>query len=224
VLDTPDIFYPLQTLQHSNSKFNSLRKVFIMSFVSRCFQGFLVSTLSVPAYAAETVPSPAAEQAPKPAAVDASNLVEVVQVLSLANRSQLDNIALVGERNPADDLQLLAADLERDHRWMQDTLDALARRKNIGLEVEDLTPTSLQVKRNVDVDYQTLAQKPQEEFRATFLRLTIYQYQKILKLYDQIDRLNSDERMKVAISVFRPLIQKARADTMKLQDELIQAL
>jgi predicted outer membrane protein len=170
------------------------------------------------AFSAERVPPPAMEP-PKPAVVDASNLTEVVQVLTLANTSQLDNVSLVKDRGPDEELQQFAVDLQRDHAWMQETLEALAQRHGISLKLEDLTLTSQQVKKNVDVDFQVLASKPQVEFRATFLRLTIYQYRKILKLYEQIIQLNQDARLKANVAIFRPMIEKNVAEAEFIQSE-----
>jgi len=169
--------------------------------------GLLLFALSSTASSTESVTPPSVEQL-KPATVDASNLTEVIQVLALANASQLDNVSLVKDRYPDEKLLHFAQDLMRDHAWMQETLDALAQRKGISLRFEDLTLTSQQVKKNVDVDFQTLAQKPQDEFRMTFLRLTVYQYRKILKLYEQISLLNQDARLKANIAIFRPMIEK----------------
>jgi predicted outer membrane protein len=170
------------------------------------------------AFSAERVPPPAMEP-PKPAVVDASSLTEVVQVLTLANASQLDNVSLVKDRSPDEELQQFAVDLQRDHAWMQETLEALAQRHGISLKLEDLTLTSQQVKKNVDGDFQVLASKPQVEFRATFLRLTIYQYRKILKLYEQIIQLNQDARLKANVAIFRPMIEKNVAEAEFIQSE-----
>jgi predicted outer membrane protein len=176
-----------------------------MSIVKVICTGLFLSTLAVNAAAAESVaPPPAAES--KPAVVDASNLTEVIQVLYLANASQLEGMQLALERNPDEAFQYLVEDMRRDHLWMQDTLEAQARRHGISLKLEDLTLTSQQVKTNVDGDFQLLAQKSPEEFRSAFLRITLYQHRKILKLYDQIEALNQDAGLKARVTVFRPLI------------------
>jgi predicted outer membrane protein len=176
-----------------------------MSIVKTVCAGLFLSTLSISAAAAETTP-PAPVQQPKPAVVDASNLTEVIQVLFLANASQLDGITLALERSPDEALQNFAEDMRRDHLWMQDSLEVKAQRHGISLRLEDLTLTSQQVKKNVDVDFQALSQKSSDDFRAAFLKLTIYQHRKILKLYDQIEQLNLDAALKSRIAVFRPLI------------------
>jgi predicted outer membrane protein len=176
-----------------------------MSIVKAICAGLFLSTLAINASAAETTP-PAPTEQPKPAVVDAGNLTEVIQVLFLANASQLDGMTLALERNPDESLQYFVDDMRRDHLWMQETLEALARRQGIGLERDDLTSTSQQVKKNVDVDFQALSQKSPDEFRAAFLRLTIYQHRKILKLYDQIEQLNQDAGLKASVTIFRPLI------------------
>jgi predicted outer membrane protein len=194
-----------------------------MSIVSNIYHGLLISALGTPAYATEQVSKSNTEQPTKPATVDARNLIEVVQVLTLANLSQLDGLVLAQNKNPGSDLEPLAKDLLRDHRWMQETLEALAQRKQISMKPEDLTPTSQLVKRNVESDYQILVQIPQEDFRATFMSITIYQYRKILKLYDQIDQLNSDAQMKAILSVFRPMVQKDLGEIEQLRREAITA-
>ncbi|HET9238031.1 MAG TPA: DUF4142 domain-containing protein [Oligoflexus sp.] len=176
-----------------------------MSIVKAICAGLFLSTFAMSASAAETAP-PAPIEQPKPAVVDARNLTEVVQVLFLANASQLDGVTLALERNPDEALQLFAEDMRRDHLWMQETLAAEAQRHGISLLRDDLTLTSQQVKKNVDVDFEALSQKSPEDFRAAFLRLTVYQHRKILKLYDQIERLNQDAGLKGRITIFRPLI------------------
>lgn len=176
-----------------------------MSIVKAICTGLFLSTLAISAAAAENNPTAPTEQ-PKPAVVDASNLTEVVQVLFLANASQLDGMTLALERNPDETLKYLIEDMRRDHLWMQDTLEALAQRHGISLHLDDLTVTSQQVKTNVDVDFQALSEKSPDEFRSAFLKLTIYQHRKILKLYDQIEERNQDAKLKARISVFRLLI------------------
>lgn len=176
-----------------------------MSIVKAICTSLFLSTLAINAAAAEsTPPAPGAES--KPAVVDASNLMEVIQVLYLANASQLEGMTLALERNPDEALQHLVEDMRRDHLWMQETLEAQARRHGISLKLEDLTITSRQVKTNVDGDFQLLLQKTADEFRAAFLRITLYQHRKILKLYDQIEELNQDAGLKARVTVFRPLI------------------
>jgi hypothetical protein len=44
-----------------------------------------------------------------------------------------------------------------------------------------------------------------------------YQYQKFLKLYDQIDQLNQDEALKENVAVFRALMLKNLAVAQELQ-------
>lgn len=176
-----------------------------MSIVKAVCAGLFLSSLTISVAAAETAP-PAPVQQPKPAVVDASNLTEVIQVLFLANASQLDGIRLALERSSDEALQNFVEDMRRDHLWMQDSLEVKAQRHGISLRPEDLTLTSQQVKKNVDVDFQALSQKSPDDFRAAFLKLTIYQHRKILKLYDQIEQLNQDAALKARMAVFRPLI------------------
>lgn len=176
-----------------------------MSIVKAICTSLFLSTLAMNAAAAESTPPPPVADS-KPAVVDASNLTEVIQVLYLANASQLEGITLVLERNPDEALQYLVEDMRRDHLWMQETLEAQARRHDVSLKLEDLTLTSQQVKTNVDGDFQLLSRKTADEFRAAFLRITLYQHRKILKLYDQIEELNHDAGLKGRITIFRPLI------------------
>ncbi len=191
-----------------------------MSIIKRIYTGLLLSSLTMTASAAETAPSASVEQ-PKPAVVDASHLTEVIQVLFLANASQLDGIELALDRNPDRGLQHFAEDMRRDHLWMQETLGAHAQRLGISLRLEDLTPSAQQVKKNVEVDFQAMAQKSADDFRAAFLRLTIYQHRKILKLYDQIEQLNQDAVLKARLVVFRPLIVNEIQSAEQLQNNVI---
>lgn len=176
-----------------------------MSIAKAICAGLFLSTLASNVAAADAIP-PAPREQPKPAVVDASNLTEVIQVLFLANASQLDGMTLALERDPDETLRFLVEDMQRDHLWMQDTLKAQAQRRGISLRLDDLTLTSKQVKKNVDVDFQALAQKSPDDFRDAFLKLTIYQHRKILKLYDQIEQLSQDAGIKARVTVFRPLI------------------
>jgi predicted outer membrane protein len=176
-----------------------------MSIVKTICTSLFLSVHAISAAAADVIP-PAPVEQPKPAVVDASHLTEVIQVLFLANASQLDGMTLALERNPDKALQSLVEDMRRDHLWMQDTLEAQAQRHGISLKQDDLTLTSQQVKKNVDVDFQALSQTSPADFRGAFLKFTIYQHRKILKLYDQIEQLNQDAGIKARITIFRPLI------------------
>ncbi len=77
---------------------------------------------------------------------------------------------------------------------------------------------------NVDVDFQALSQKTLDEFAAAFLKLTIYQHRKILKLYDQIERINQDADLKTKLLVFRPMITNEILAAEQLQNTANRAL
>lgn len=179
-----------------------------MIALPRIGAAFLALSLSGSVAAAESIPTPLGELVSKPAMVDASNLIEVLQVLALANASQVESAALVPQRQPDAGLLELADDMRRDLLWMQQTLEVLAYRKDISLQFESLTSTARQVKINVDGDYEVLARTSLDEFRSAFLRVTAYQYQKILNLYDQISQRNQDTDLRSHLTIFRPMIEK----------------
>jgi predicted outer membrane protein len=188
-----------------------------MTLLAKICTALFISSLSVPAMAKGSFLLKLNEQPAQPAKVDASNLIEVIQVLTLANASQLDSAALAQVRHPDNGLAMFVEEMIQDHRLMQDALETLAQSKGVSLEAEDLTDTARLVKINVDRDFNILVLTAGEAFRSTFLRITAYQYQKFLKLYDQIDQVNQDEILKENVALFRALMLKNLAAAQGLQ-------
>jgi predicted outer membrane protein len=188
-----------------------------MTLLARICTALFLSLLSVNALAQGSFLFLVNEEPAQPAKVNASDLIEVVQVLSLANASQLDSAALAQARHPDNSLALFVEEMILDHRLMQDALEKLACSKGVSLEAEDLTSTAKLVKVNVDRDFNILVLTAREVFRSAFLRMIAYQYQKFLKLYDQIDQLNQDEALKENVAVFRALMLKNLAVAQELQ-------
>lgn len=190
-----------------------------MAVFNKICTGLVISTLSFAAYAAQPG-SPEAEtpdQTPAETQVDVSDTREVIQVLYVSNVAEIKLADLVRERNPDEELRRFADELARDHGLMNNLLEMLANIKSISLETAEMEESAQLVGTKMDQELQTLAAKPQEQFRSAFLEAVIVEHQKILEFYSQIEQGNSDDALKATIAIARQLIEKHLADAQKLK-------
>ncbi len=157
--------------------------------------GFGASSLA----AAETPPAAAS----KKASVNASDLTEVIQVLYISNMSAVAQTEVVLAKDPDAGLKGFAEMSQAVHSAMLKEVKDLAVLKNVGLELGDLTATSQLVKTNVERDLLILAGKREEEFRPAFLSIVSYQYQKMVKVLEQIEGENQDSELRALAADFR---------------------
>lgn len=145
----------------------------------------------------------AAEPPAKKAVVNAADSQEVIQVLAIASVSDLELAALI--RSRSNDLALLelAQAIDFGFRASLRDFEVLAAAQGIGLGAAAWGPTAQLVKTNVDRDVQILAQKPDAEFQKATLDILFYQFQRMIKIAQEVQELNEDAALKAAIFRFQ---------------------
>ena len=189
-----------------------------MSIFTKVCTGLLISALSLTAQAAQPeTEGQGPAQEPAEGAVEVSNAREVIQVLHLGVKSEMQIIDLVKERGTDEELQQFVDQLSRDVTELSAKLSELAASKSVDLAPEQMTENAKIIEAQMAKEFQDLIQKPDGEFRAAVIEALISQHEKALDLYTQVDQISTDAALKAAVAEFRPITQKHLEDLQKIQ-------
>jgi len=203
----------------------------VISVFTKISTGLFVSVLSVSVQAAQPG-TPEAEpgttevqnpdQIPADGEVEVSDTREVIQVIYISNKAEIESANLALERNPQEGLQKYAEQLIRDHSLINKVLEGLANIKSISLEVSEMEESVQLVENKMDQELQILAQLPEEQFRSAYLAVNIAAHQKTLEFFSRVEQGNSDDALKATVAIARQLVESHLADAQRLQAETQQ--